>query len=412
MDFNKLKKDFPIFRIKVNGKPFTYLDSAATSQKPESVISAVSDYYRKYNANIHRGIYKIAIEATEAYYKSKEKISSFIGSESPDQIIYVKNATEAINLVALSWGNANIKRGDRILATQMEHHSNIVPWQLLAKRKGARLEYIKINPKTGLLDSNSMEEALERKPKIVAITSASNVLGTINNITEISRKAHRQGAVVMVDAAQSVPHMETNISKMGCDFLAFSGHKMLAPMGIGVLYAKRGLLEEMEPIIGGGDMIRTVGFDTSTWNELPWKFEAGTPDVGGAIGFGAAIDYLNGVGMSNIRNHEKRLTKYAMGMLNGIKGLKIYGPSEKEAEKRSGVISFSMEGIHPHDISTLLDREGVAIRAGHHCAMPLVRDVLKEPALARMSFYIYNNKEDVDIAVSALEKARNVFYKR
>jgi cysteine desulfurase/selenocysteine lyase len=409
MDIGQIKQDFPIFKVRMNGKKLTYLDSAATSQKPKCVIRAISEYYENYNANIHRGIYKISVRATDAYYESKEKAARFIGAKSANEIVYTKNATDSINLVALSWGNDNIQKGDIILATELEHHSNIVPWQLLAKRKGAMLDYIKVDPKTGLLDESSINEKLEKGPKLMAIASASNVLGTINDIKTISAKAHKEGAMVLVDAAQSVPHMPTDISEFDCDFLAFSAHKMLAPMGIGILYGKRDLLEQMNPVIGGGDMIRTVGFDGSTWNEVPWKFEAGTPNVEGGIGLGAAIDYLNNVGIGKIRSHESELTKYALKRLKEIKGLKVYGPSEGNMEKRAGVISFSMDGIHPHDISTILDGEGVAIRAGHHCAMPLVRDVLKEPALARMSFYLYNDKEDIEIAASALEKAKKTF---
>ncbi len=403
VDFENARKDFPILE-----KGMVYLDSAATSQKPASVINAVNEYYKNYNANIHRGIYKISELATEKYVESKELAAKFVNAENYEQIVYVRNATEALNLVALSWGERNIKQGDVILTTKMEHHSNMVPWQLLAIRKGAKLEYVDIKDKAEL-DMEDLEEKLTHSPKILAFTHVSNVLGTINDAKGITKLAHRAGAKVVVDAAQSVPHMPVDVKEIDCDFMAFSSHKMLGPSGIGVLYAKRNLLEEMEPVLGGGDMIRTVSFEKSTWNDLPWKFEAGTPNIEGAIGFGAAVKYLSEMGMNNIREHEKAITKYAMEKLNGISNVQVYGPTVENTEKRAGVVSFGIRGVHPHDISSIFDEENVAIRSGHHCAMPLVTSVLNEPATSRMSFYLYNNEKDVDAALNAINKVKRIF---
>ncbi len=409
IDVSLVKKDFPILSTQMNGKRLVYLDSAATSQKPVQVIDAISNYYRTFNANIHRGIYKISEQATEEYTKSKDKLAEFIGAKSYQEIVYVRNTTEAINLAALSWGEANVNKGDHILITQMEHHSNIVPWQMLAQRKGAVLDYVALNGDRSALDQESLEEQLEKNPKILAVTHASNVLGTINDVKAITRKAHDRGAVVLIDGAQSCPHMPVDVRDIGCDFFALSGHKMLGPTGIGALYGKRDLLAAMEPIFGGGDMLRSVAFQTHTWNDLPWKFEAGTSNIEGGIGLSAAIDYLNGIGMKNIRRHEVEVTKYAMEKLGGIRGLKIYGPDIDHMESRGGVISFSMEGAHPHDVAQIFDDRGIAIRAGHHCAMPLVEDVLGVGAVSRISFYIYNDKNDADAAVDAVGEVKRVF---
>ena len=403
------RKDFPILKIRMNGKRFVYLDSAATSQKPRQVLEAMDYYYRNYNANIHRGIYKIAEKATEEYIESKRKIAKFINANSIEEIVYVRNTTEAINLVALAWGDANVRKGDHILISEMEHHSNIIPWMLLAKRKGAILDYIKLDRATCRLDMESLDRMLEKKPKMVAVTQVSNVLGTINNIKEIIKRAHKKGAMVLIDGAQSAPHMMVDVRDLDCDFFAFSAHKMLGPTGIGALYAKKEILEEMEPLFGGGDMIRTVSYNSYTWNDLPWKFEAGTSDIAGGIGFGAAVDYINKLGISSIRKHEQILTKYALEELDDVKGITVYGPSRKRMEERAGVIAFNLEKVHPHDVAQIFDSEGIAIRAGHHCAMPLVTEKLKQPALSRISFYLYNNKSDVDSAVKALEKVRKIF---
>jgi len=406
---NSYKVDFPIFETKMNGKPLIYLDSASTSQKPRQVLEAIDDFYRNYNANVHRGIYKIAEKATSEYTNSKEKVAKFINAGSMQEIVYVRNATEAINIAALSWGEHNIGKGDGIVLTQMEHHSNMVPWMLLAKRKGAKIDYVELDKRNGKLDMSSLKYALDKRPKLVAFTHASNVLGIITDAKEITRRAHKAGATVVIDAAQSVPHMEVDVRDIDSDFFAFSGHKMLGPTGIGVLHAKRDLLESLEPIMGGGDMIRSVLYDSVSWNDLPWKFEAGTPDISGGIGLGAAVDYLSGVGMRKVREHEKKLTRYALEKLKGIKSVTVYGPEEKDMENRGGVISFAIEGVHPHDVAQIFDSEGVAIRAGHHCAMPLVTQRLGVASLSRMSFHIYNDESDIDTAVKAIEKVKKIF---
>jgi cysteine desulfurase/selenocysteine lyase len=409
MDVGAIRKDFPILSKTMNGKPLTYLDSAATSQKPRQVIDAIKDYYESYNANIHRGIYELAEHATEAYTESKVKLAKFINADSYQELIYVRNTTEAINLVALTWGAENVRKGDRILITEMEHHSNMVPWIMLAKRTGARLDYVKLDGTRSMLDMENLEEQLAKGPRLLAITHASNVLGTINDIKKITSMAHDAGATVLVDGAQSAPHMPVDMKDMGCDFFALSGHKMLGPTGIGALYGKRDLLDSMHPLFGGGDMIRTVEFQDYTPNDLPWKFEAGTPNIEGGIGLGAAIDYLNDIGMENVRNHERRITKYALEKLKSIGAVKVFGPSADNLDARAGVVSFAIDKVHPHDVASIFDSEGVAIRAGHHCAMPLVTSVLDEAAVSRMSFYIYNNEVDIDRAVDAIGKVKKVF---
>lgn len=408
-DVEKIRRDFPILGIKVNGKPLVYLDSAATSQRPRKVINAVSRCYRKYNANTHSGVYTIAEEATEEYLKSKRKVAKLINASGVEEIVYTHNTTESINLVARTWGEQNIKKGDHILISELEHHSNIVPWMMLAKKNGAILDYISLNKERTKLDEASIEEQLAKGPKLVSISQCSNVLGTIVDVKKIAEKAHRAGAKIMVDGAQSAPHMKVDMQDLDCDFFAFSGHKMLAPMGIGVLYGKRDLLEEMPPFLGGGDMIRTVSHNDFTPNELPWKFEAGTPFVEGGVALGAAVDYLKKLGIENVREHEKSLTRYALEKLSATKGVEVFGPPANEIEWRGGVIGFDIIGVHPHDVATIFDQEGVAIRAGHHCAMPLVVEVLRKPALSRMSFYIYNNESDVDRAIDAIATVKNKF---
>ncbi len=409
LDVAAIKRDFPILKIKVNGKPLVYLDSAATSQKPRQVIDAIYRYYTEYNANIHRGVYQIAERATEEYTDSKMKVAKLVGAQGIENIIYVRNTTEAINLVALSWGDQNIKRGDHILISEMEHHSNIVPWQILAKKKGAVLDYIKLDNEKCGLSYSSLEEELEKNPKVVAFAHVSNVLGSINDARRITKMAKDAGAMVLVDGAQAVPHMPVDVSSIGCDFYAFSGHKMLGPTGIGVLYGRKELLEEMPPLFGGGDMIRSVDFHSYTPNDLPWKFEAGTSNIEGGIALGTAVDYLNGIGMQLIREHEKNVTKYALEALQGIKNVAVFGCSIDEIGKRGGVVSFSIKGVHPHDVASIFDRGGIAIRAGHHCAMPLVTGVLGEGALSRMSFYIYNDESDIDKAVAAIGNVKRIF---
>ncbi len=408
LDPYRIREDFPILKTKVNGKQLVYLDNAATSQKPRQVINAISEYYRKYNANIHRGIYKLSEKATEKYVESKEKVAKFIGARGIEEIVYTRNTTEALNLVAIAWGEANIKEGDHILISEMEHHSNIVPWQLLAKRKKAKLDYVKINSETSL-EMESLKEGLEKSPKIVSLTHVSNVTGTINEIKSIAKLVHESGALFLVDGAQSLPHMPVNVEDLSCDMLAFSGHKMLGPTGIGVLYARREILDSMPPFLGGGDMIKAVSYESAIWNDLPWKFEAGTSNIEGGIGLGAAIDYLKRIGMQNIHEHEKALTEYALKRMSEIRNVEVYGYGLEKLEKRSGVISFSIKGVHPHDIAQIFDSEGIAIRAGHHCAMPLVKKLISNGSVARMSFYLYNTKEEVDKAIDAIIKVKKMF---
>jgi cysteine desulfurase/selenocysteine lyase len=405
LDIEGIRADFPILTRAVRGgKHLVYLDNAASSQKPKQVIDALADYYTRYNANVHRGIHTLSEEATDEYEKARRKIQAFINAEHSEELIFVRNTTEAINLVAHSYGE-RLREGDEILLSEMEHHSNLVPWQLLADRRGAKLRFLP------LLDDGTIEMAalpglLNDRTRIVAVSHMSNVLGTINPVEEITRQAHAAGAVVLLDAAQSVPHLPVDVQALDCDFLAFSGHKMLGPMGVGVLYGRRELLESMPPFLAGGNMIMKVELEHSTYNELPDKFEAGTPDAGGAIALGVAVDYLAGVGMENVRRHERDLTDYALEVLMGEEDVALYGP--KSADNRGGVIAFNLGDIHPHDLGTLLDREGVAIRAGHHCCQPLMRR-LGQAATARASFYIYNTRDEVDSLVSALGSARAVF---
>ena len=409
LNVDEIRKDFPILSTKSNGKPLIFLDSASTSQKPRQVIAAVKDYYENYNSNIHRGIYQISIRSTDAYVKSKELAAKLINAESYRNIIYCRNTTDAINIAALSYAEPRIGAGDHILITDMEHHSNIVPWLMLAKRKKAFLDHAALIDKS-FVDIEDFKKKLESKPKIVAFTYASNVLGTINDIKLMTKLAHDAGAKVLIDAAQAIPHMKVDVKKIDCDFMAFSSHKMLGPSGIGVLYGKEELLEETTPAIVGSDMIRTVTFDGADWNELPWKFESGTPNIEGAIGFGAAIEYLNQVGLDKIKYHEAEMVKYAFKRFGEIEGVNIYGPGVKDADRRVGVISFAIKGAHPHDVSTIFDTEGIAIRAGHHCAMPLVVGVIGEPAVSRMSFYLYNKQEEIDKAVDAIDKVKRILH--
>src|SRR3989338_7263632 len=402
MNIEKLRIDFPILKRKVHGKQLIYLDNAATSQKPESVIDAVKDYYENYNANIHRSIHKLGEEATAAYEDAHKKVSDFINADF-EEIVFTKNTTESINLLAYSL-TSNLKAGDEIVITQMEHHSNLVPWQQLALKRGLKLKFIEID-KNGLLNEDSINEKITKKTKIVSVTHVSNVLGTVNDVKEIGRIAHENDALFIADGAQSVPHMPVDVKKLDCDFMAFSGHKMLGPTGIGGLYGKKGLLNKMGPFLYGGEMIKEVKFENTKFNDLPWKFEAGTMNIAEAIGLGAAIDYLNKAGMDNIARHEKEMVRYAYGKLSEMKEIEIYGPS---AEKRSGLVAFNVKGVHAHDTSQILDGEGIAIRAGHHCAMPL-HSVLGIAASARASFYLYNTKEEVDKLVEGIKKVVKVF---
>ncbi len=401
---NELKKDFPILQRNVNGRPLIYLDNAATSQKPLAVIEAEAKYYRQTNANIHRGIHALAEAATSQYEAARETVRAFIGARHTDEIIFTRNTTEALNLVSLSWGMANIKPQDEILLTEMEHHANLLPWQRVARANQAKLQFIPVGP-TGELDLSGLKTWLTPQTKLVGITHISNVLGTINPVQNIIDEAHKVGAVVVVDAAQSLPHVPVNVTELDADFVAFSGHKMLGPTGIGVLYGKRDLLEQMEPFLLGGEMIREVSFDSATWHDLPWKFEAGTPNIAGAIGLAEAIHYLEKVGMENIEQHNRRLVEQAMNALLQIKGITILGP---ESDKRSGIVTFNVAGVHAHDLASLLDEDGVAIRSGHHCAQPLLKQ-LGVPAAARASFYVYNDSSDIDILVASIHRAKKLF---
>lgn len=406
LDVATIREDFPLLRQTAHGKPIVYLDSTSTSQKPEQVIQALDDYYRRYNANIHRGIYSIAEEATARHEEARKKLQKFINAKSWREIIFVRNTTEAINLVAYAWGRANVHAGDEIVTTLLEHHSNIVPWQLLAKEKGAVLKFIPVDP-DGYLQTGDLQSVITDKTKLVAITMMSNVAGTITPLKSIISRAHEVGAVTVVDGAQGVPHLKTDVRELDCDFLAFSGHKMLGPF-IGVLYGKRAILEEMPPFLGGGDMIREVHMSESRWNDLPYKFEAGTPAIAEAIGLGVAVDYLTALDMDNVRAHEKELAEYALERLVEVPGLRVVGPPN--ADDRGGVMAFDLPGIHPHDVATILDSEGICVRAGHHCAMPL-HEHYDLAATTRASFYVYNLPEEIDKLVETLYKVKTVFGK-
>lgn len=404
--WERIKADFPILSSRnARGQDLVFLDSAASSQKPLPVIEALDSYYRENNANIHRGVYDLSQRASEAYEEARRKVAAFINAASPREIIFVRNTTEAINLVAQTWGRQHVGPDDVIVVTELDHHSNIIPWQLLAEDKGARLEAVRIDGQ-GRLDQAHFAELLALKPKIVALPHVSNALGTMNPVAEMIAKAHEAGAVVLIDGAQSVPHMPVDVQALDADFLAFSGHKMLAPMGSGALFGKLPILEAMPPFMGGGGMIRKVRIDGSTWADVPARFEAGTPAVGDAIGLGAAVDYLQAIGMDEIREHERKLTALALDRLRRISGLTIYGPDDPDAQ--GGVISFALEGIHPHDVAAILDEENVAVRAGHHCCQPLM-DRLDVPSTTRASFYVYNTEEDVERLVQAIERAQAVF---
>jgi cysteine desulfurase/selenocysteine lyase len=412
LDTSEIRADFPILRRQVHGKPLVYLDNAATSQKPEVVIQAMDDYYRRYNANIHRGVHTLAEEATAAYENARRKVGRFINAYSPQEIVFVRNTTEAINLVALSWGRANVGQGDVIILSVMEHHSNLVPWQLLAQATASRLEFIGLDSE-GRLVMDDLERLLDEfgtRVKLVGVSGMSNVLGTINPVAEVTARAHDVGALLLVDGAQSVPHIPVDVREIGADFLAFSGHKMLGPTGIGALWARKEILRGMPPFLGGGDMIKSVHLRESEWNDIPYKFEAGTPNMAHAIGFGAAIDYLNGLGMPSVQAHEQAIAAYTLERLSTVPNLRVYGPP---ADERGGVITFNLirNGellIHPHDLASILDREGIAIRAGHHCAQPLMEHY-SVPATARASFYVYNTEDEVDKLVAALLKAQKIF---
>ena len=405
IDVRQIRKDFPILGIEVRpGVPLIYMDSSATAQKPQAVIEAMDEYYRSTNGNIHRGVHYLAEKATSQYEEARAKIAAFIGASKPREVIFTRNATESINLVAQTWGEAFLKKGDLVILTEMEHHSNLVPWQMLAQEKELRLEFIPVTEK-GDLDQVEFDRLLTMNPKLVAFMHMSNVLGTINPAKDMIARAKKVGAIVIVDGAQSVPHFAVSVTDLNADFYAFSAHKMAGPTGIGILYGKEELLNEMPPFMGGGDMIRKVFLRSFTPNELPWKFEAGTPSIAEAIGFGAAVDYLNSVGMEAIAEHEQQIVKYAMVKMKTIPGLKILGDGNAH---RGGVVSFTLPGIHPHDVAQLLDQHGIAVRAGHHCAMPL-HDKFGIPASSRASFYLYNTEEEVDKLVTTLQEVVKIF---
>ena len=400
-----LRNDFPIFKKKINGKELVYLDNASTTQKPYSVIDSITDFYTNYNSNIHRAVYQLAEEATELYEKSREKIANFINVR-PEEIVFTRNTTESINLIAHSWARSNLKKDDSVVITELEHHSNIVPWQILCQEIGTRLEYVGID-ENGFLDLEHMIELISsKKVKLVSLSHMSNVLGTIVPIEGIIKVAHEHGIPVIVDGAQSVPHMPVNVKNMDCDFLVFSAHKMLGPTGVGVLYAKKEVLEKMRPFMGGGDMIKEVFKFHTNYNEVPYKFEAGTPNIADVVGFGAAIDYLEKIGMENIRRHEITLTEYALESILSLKYVTVYGP--RDTKYRGGVISFNIADIHPHDLATIMNDHGIAIRSGHHCAQVLMQR-LDVPATSRASFYIYNTKEEIDKFVNAIKEAGRIF---
>ncbi|EHQ6780900.1 cysteine desulfurase [Listeria monocytogenes] len=405
IDIQKIRADFPILAQEINEKPLAYLDNAATSQKPKQVIEALTHYYEFDNANVHRGVHTLAARATDAYESARGKVAKFIHAREVAEIIFTRGTTSAINLVVDSYAEANIEAGDEIVISYLEHHSNLIPWQQLAKRKGAVLKYIELE-EDGTISVEQAKKTIGEKTKIVALAHVSNVLGTITPIKEIAAIAHQFGAVILVDGAQAVPHMEVDVVDLDADFYAFSGHKMMAPTGIGALYGKRELLDAMEPTEFGGEMIDFVELYDSTWKELPWKFEAGTPIIGGAIALGAAIDYLAEVGLANIHAHEQTLASYAIEEMSKIEGITIYGP--KDASKRCGLVTFNLEGAHPHDIATILDEDGIAIRAGHHCAQPLMK-WLDVSSTARASFYIYNTKEEIDALIDGLKLTKEYF---
>ncbi len=407
MDPNRFRDDFPILKRLIRGKPLVYLDNAATTQKPRAVLQAMADFYENHNANIHRGVHTLSDEATQLYDEARAKTAAFIGAPKPESVIFTRNATEAINLVAYAWGRKFLSGGDEILLTEMEHHSNLVPWQILCQEKGVRLRFIPVTPE-GTLDLQAAAKVITPKTKLVSFTACSNALGTINPVSELVALARSVGAKCLIDASQWTPHFPTDVVKWDCDFLVFSGHKMLGPLGIGALYAKPELLEAMNPFLAGGDMIRQVFLERSTYGELPNKFEAGTPSVADAVGLGAAVDYLRAVGWDALREHERALTARAVELLGAMDGVKLHGPAD--LQNRGGIVSFNVDGIHAHDVGTALDLEGVAVRAGHHCCQPLMMK-LKVPGTARASFYLYNTLAEVESMAAAVRKTVDFFRK-
>lgn len=402
MDIHDIRRQFPILDQQVNGNQLVYLDSAASSQKPLPVIEALTKYYREYNSNVHRGVHTLGTRATDGYEGAREKVRKFINAKSTEEVIFTRGATTSLNVVAQSFGGGHLQEGDEIVITHMEHHANIIPWQQVAKSTGAVLKYIPLK-EDGTINLEDVKATVTSNTKVVSVMQVSNVLGTINPVKEIAKIAHEHGAVMVVDGAQSAPHLKVDVQDLDCDFFAFSSHKMCGPTGIGVLYGKKELLEKMEPVETGGEMIDFVDLYESTWKELPWKFEAGTPIIAGAIGLGAAIDFLEDVGLDNILKHEHHLAQYALDKMSQIEGLTIYGPKE-----RAGVVTFNIDDVHPHDVATVLDSEGIAVRAGHHCAQPLMK-WLNVSATARASFYLYNTEEEIDKLVAGILKTKEFF---
>lgn len=400
MDPAQIREDFPVLDQEVNGHPLVYLDNAATSQRPRQVIDEIKRFYEQDNANVHRSVHTLGERATALYEGARIKLADFLGASSHEELIFTKSATEALNLLAYAWGRHHLAEGDEVIVTEMEHHSNLVSWQLACRDTGATLRAIPVTD-DGHLDLEAFDRMLSPRTKIVAVCHVSNVLGTINPVAEVAEHTHRAGAVVICDGAQAAPHVPVEVTRLGCDFYAGTGHKMLGPTGIGFLWGRRDLLEEMEPFHGGGEMIRDVWIDRATWNEIPYKFEAGTPPIAGAIGLGVAIDYLNAIGMKAVRDHEMELTKYALERLTAVPGVVVYGPGD--VDEKGGLVSFNLGEIHAHDVGTILDTQGVAVRAGHHCAKPLMRR-LGVPATTRASFYVYNTADDVDRLVGALDE--------
>lgn len=404
-DLSHLRADFPILTREVNGRPLVYLDSAATTQKPVQVLDALDDYYRRHNANVHRGAYALAEEATSLYEGARVKVARFINAATPDEVAFVRGTTSALNTIAYGWGLNHLRPGDRVVLTTMEHHANVVPWQLVARHTGAELVYLPLGSDY-LVDVSEIDSVVDERVKVVSVSGMSNVLGSLGPVKAAVAAAHAVGAIAVVDAAQLVPHHPTDVQALGADFIAFSAHKMLGPTGVGALWGRRDRLEEMEPAEGGGEMIRDVQLHSSTWADVPHKFEAGTPPIAQAVGFGAAVDYLTAIGMDRVRDHERALTRYALDRLATIPDLKVYGPDD--VTQRGGAVSFTLADIHPHDLATILDQSGVAVRAGHHCAKPLMRH-LDVPATARASFYVYNIPAEVEVLVEALHEARRLF---
>ena len=400
----EVRADFPILKRQVNGKRLVYLDNAATTQKPKQVIDALVDYYSRYNSNVHRSVHRLGEEATEAYEGARDKTARFVGA-SAKELVFTRGTTEATNLVRFAWGEKFVRKGDLLVATTMEHHSNIVPWQLLAKKQGATMKFVGLLP-DGTLDIASLEALLKESPRLVAVSHCSNVLGTVNDVGKVCSMARSAGATTIVDGAQAVPHMPVDVGAIGCDFYAFSGHKMLGPTGIGALVSRKGMLEEMDPFQGGGEMIREVFPDHATWNEVPYKFEAGTVNIADAIGLGAAVDYLQRLGMDRVRAHEFALLKYSFEVLGKVKGFRHFGP--EDPGMKGGVLSFNLGDVHPHDLATILDEEGIAIRSGHHCAQLLMR-WLDVSATSRASFHVYNSDDDIDALKAGLDKAGKIF---